>query len=105
MNLKPIKKGSTYSFTLKLWNDAAKTDAVDISGYEFTLVAKDAAGTTVINLSDTAFIETSATVRTVTLSDTVTAAYPAGELYYQVDATLPDTTKAELFDGYIQVLA
>lgn len=103
MNLKDINKGTDYSFTLQLWEDSSKTVAVVLTNYLFTLVAKNAAGATVINLTDADFVKTSATVRTVTLSNTVTGAYPTGELKYEVMATLPDLTKAELFDGYIKV--
>lgn len=105
INLKPIKKGATYSFQIKVWTDSTKTTLLDISGYSFALIAKDTTGATVITLTDTDFVETSSTVRKVTLSKTTTAAYPVGDLYYQLDVTNPDTTSDEWFDGYIQVLA
>lgn len=105
INLKPIKKGATYSFQLRVWTDAAKTTLLDLSAYSFGLIARNTAGTAVITLTDTDFVETSATIRTVTLSKTTTAAYAEGDLYYQLDVTNPDTTSDEWFDGYINVLA
>lgn len=104
INLKPIKKGSTYSFQLKVWTDAAKTTLLNLSAYSFSLVATNAAGMAVIALADVDFVKTSSTVRTVTLSKATTATYAAGDLYYQLDVTNPDTTSDEWFDGYIQVL-
>lgn len=104
VNLKPIKKGATYSFNIKVWTDEARTSKLDISGKSFALKAVNGAGVEVINLVNSDFIPVDNFERRVTLSKNTTAAYPAGELYYQLDVTNADNTSDEWFDGYINII-
>jgi hypothetical protein len=103
-NLKPIKKGATYIWRLKFWQDSAKTIPLDISQHNFSLVATNSAGTTVITLTNTSFVEMSTQERKVTIPAATTNGYAAGEVYYQLDVTLPDTTVEEWMNGYINII-
>jgi hypothetical protein len=103
-NLKPIKKGNTYVWRLKFWQDSAKTLPLDVSGHTFSFTATNAAGATVISLNDASFVEQSIQERKVTLSAATTAGYAVGELYYQLDITLPDNSVEEWMNGYINVV-
>jgi hypothetical protein len=103
-NLKPIKKAETYVWTLKFWQDRDKTIPLDVSGHSFAFTATNAAGATIITLNDAAFVEQSTQERKVTLSANTTNGYAVGELYYQLDVTLPDTTAEEWMQGYINVV-
>lgn len=103
-NLKDIIKGDTYTFSIELFQDEAETEAVDISDYTFTMLAKNASGTTAFSFDNTGFVQTTDFKRTITLSKTATAALTAGELSYQIDVTYPDTTAEEWARGFINVL-
>jgi hypothetical protein len=104
-NLRRIKKGDTWVWQLKFWDDPEKTVAVDVSGHTFSFTAVSAAGTNVITLSDASFVETDSNHRTVTISANTTATYAAGELKYQLDVTLPDATVETWMEGYVNVEA
>jgi hypothetical protein len=104
-NLKPIKKGSTYTWRLKFWQDTAKTIPLDVSLHSFAFTATNTAGATVITLDNTDFVENSTQERQVILSSTDTNGYAVGELYYQLDVTLPSTYVEEWMNGYINVIS
>lgn len=104
-NLKTILKGDTWSFSLEPFEDEAETTPVDISGYSFTMTAKNADGTTAFTKNDAAFVESTIYKRTVTLSASETNTLTAGELSYQIDVVYPDTTAQEWLRGYIIVQA
>lgn len=104
-NLMPIKKGSTWSFSMKSWSDREKNIPLDLSDFSFRLVATNAAGATVLTLENARFVEVTNEERRVTLSKVETAALPAGELAYQLDVTNQDNTEDEWFRGYINVIA
>ena len=46
VNLKPIRRGDTWSIDFKFWSDSCKTTPIDVSTYVFKLMAKNAAGAT-----------------------------------------------------------
>lgn len=102
-NLKPIKKGNTWVWRLKFWQDSAKTLPLDVSGHSFAFTATNSAGVTVISLNNASFVEQSTQERKVTISAATTAGYSVGELYYQLDVTLPDATVEEWMHGYVNV--
>lgn len=103
INLKDITQGSTYIWRLEFYSDAACTSALDVSGHSFSMIAEDSTGANVITLADAAFVQTSTSIRTVTLSAATTAGYTAGSLKYQVEVTLPDATIEKWMSGYITV--
>ena len=103
MNLMPIKKGATWSFSLEPFTDETETTPIDISGYTFVMTANYANGTLAFTKDNTAFIAATNFKRTVTLSKTETNALTEGEVYYQIDVTYPDTTAQEWMQGYIIV--
>ena len=104
-NLKDIRKGDTYTFTLEAFSDETETTKVDLSTYSFILTAKYANGTTAFTKSNTDFSQVDIYKRRLTISKTDTAALTAGELYYQIDVTYPDTTAEQWADGYVKVLS
>lgn len=103
-NLKDIKKGDTYEWELKFWDDEAKTIPIDVSGHSFVLTAKNTAGATVISLTNTDFVQTATNIRKVVLSKVTTAAYPVGDLSYQLDVTLPDLAVYTWMEGYVNII-
>jgi len=103
-NLPVIKKGATWTFSLKSWSDKEKTQPLDLTGFSFALTATNAAGT-VISLDNDDFVEVSDEERRVTLSNSFTQALPVGELAYQLDVTNSDDTSEEWFRGYVNVIA
>lgn len=103
-NLKDIRKGDTYTFTLEAFSDESESVAIDISDYIFVMTAKYANGSTAFTRSDADFAETTIYKRTLTIPKTDTATLTAGELYYQIDVTYPDATAEQWADGYIKVL-
>jgi Cu/Ag efflux protein CusF len=104
-NLKDIRKGDTYTFTLEAFSDETETTKIDLSTYSFLLTAKYASGSTAFTRTNTDFVQVDIYTRRVTISKTDTAALNVGELYYQIDVTYPDTTAEQWADGYIKVLA
>jgi hypothetical protein len=101
-NLKDIRKGDTWGFTIEAFEDDEVTP-IDISGYSFNMVGTYANGTTAFTKNNAAFVETSTTKRTLTISKSDTAGYTVGDIYYQIDVTYPDTTQEQWMDGYINV--
>jgi hypothetical protein len=104
-NLPEIKKGSTWSFSIRSWIDKERTQPIDLTQFSFLLIATNAAGATVITLDNNDFVEVSDEERRVTLSKTETQALPAGELAYQLDVTNSDSTSDEWFRGFVNVVA
>ena len=103
INLKDITQGSTYIWRLEFYEDEAMQTVKDVSGHSFAFIAEDSTGTNVITLSNTDFVATSVSIRTVTLSASTTAAYAAGVLKYQVEVTLPDASIEKWMSGTITV--
>lgn len=104
-NLKEIKKGATYTFSIESFENECEDVPINISTLSFAMTAKYGDGTTAFTKNDAGFVAVTDYKRTVTLSKTDTAALTAGELYYQIDVTYPDTTSVEWMDGYINVVA
>lgn len=100
-NLKNIRKGDTYTFTLRI-KDSSGTYQ-DISGWSFKLMGKTSTGTTVFTWSNTDFVSTNSTTRTLTLTPVTTATYSVGEVVYDMQVTYPDTTQETIFKGYVIV--
>lgn len=103
-NLRRIKKGDTYVWELKFWQDADKTIPMDVTGHSFAFSGVNVAGTTVITLNNAAFVEQAAVNhRKVTLPAGTTTTYAVGELRYQLDVTLPDSTVETWMEGYVNI--
>ena len=102
-NLMPIKKGASWSFKIQQFQYADETGEVDLSTTQFVFTALYANGTQAFLKVNSDFV-VDGLGRVVTLSKTETAALTAGELYYQIDVTYPNTTSEEWSDGYIAVL-
>jgi hypothetical protein len=103
INLKDITQGSTYVWRLEFYEDEAMQTVLDVSNHSFSFIAENSTGTNIITLTDTDFVETSASIRTVTLSASTTAGYTAGVLKYQVEVTLPDSTVEKWMAGTITI--
>jgi hypothetical protein len=102
-NLMQIKKGATWNWGLKFWDDTAKTIPKDVSGYTFAFKASNSSGI-IITLTNSDFIAPAINHRIVTLSKSQTDSYPSGELYYQLDVDMPDGTSEEWMQGYINIV-
>lgn len=103
-NLQAIKRGATWSFSIRSWVDKEKTNSLDLTQFSFVLIATNAAGATILSLDDSDFVQVSDEERRVTLSKTETQALPIGELAYQIDVTNSDTTSDEWMRGYVNVI-
>lgn len=103
-NLKDIKRGDTYEWELKFWDDEQKTIPIDVSGHSFAFTAKSIAGASVITLVNADFVQQATNVRKVVLSKTTTQAYQLGELNYQLDVTLPDGAVYTWMEGFINII-
>jgi hypothetical protein len=102
-NMKPIKNGDTWAYTLEFFSDPYYSTPMDVSSYDFKLMAKDSSGATIFTWNNAIFVQGSGTnVRTVTLSNTTTAGYTVGEFRYELQATKPDGVYT-LMQGYIKV--
>jgi len=102
-NMKPIKRGDTWSFPLEFFSDSAYSTPLDVSAYDFKLMAKDQAGVTIFTWNNALFVQGAATnTRTVTISNTTTAAYTVGEFRYELQATKPDGVYT-IMQGYVKV--
>ena len=106
MNLFPIRKGTTWNWELRFWNDAAKTSAKDVSGHSFAFTAKDKTDATIITLNNAAFVEQASTnIRKATISNSTTSGYTAQELKYELLVTLPGGDIELWAEGYLNVEA
>ena len=102
-NLRPIKKGDSYSLPLSFWEDECESTAKDVSTYVFKLMAKNSAGATIFTWNDVDFVQGATNERTVTLSSVATAAYTAGEFNYELQVNTGAGTYTWM-QGYVQVL-
>jgi hypothetical protein len=103
INLKDIQQGKTYVWRLEFYSDEAMQTALDVSGHSFALIAENSSGTNIITLADAAFVQTSTSIRTVTLAASTTAGYTAGALKYELEVTLPDATIESWMKGYVTI--
>lgn len=103
INLKDISQGKTWVWRLEFYEDEAMQTVLDVSGHSFSMIAEDSTGTNVITLANAAFVATSSSVRTVTISAATTAGYSAGVLNYELEVTLPDATIESWMKGTITV--
>jgi len=101
-NLKPIKKGDTWSMDLKFYEDDCETTTVDVSTWTFKLMAKNSAGATMFIWNNADFVVGDNWQRTVTLSSVTTAGYTAGEFVYDLQVTNGNGTFTYM-QGYVQV--
>ena len=104
-NLKDIRKGDTYSFTLEAYSDETEATPVDISAHSFAMTATYASGSAAFTKADVDFEQVTGYMRRLTLSKTTTAGLTAGEVYYQIDVTYPDGTAEQWMEGYINIKA
>jgi hypothetical protein len=105
-NLFPIRKGTTWNWELRFWNDADKTSPKDVSGHTFNCLFKDKAGATKITLNNAAFAAgASSNSRIVTRTDVQTAAYTAEELKYELMVTLPSGSIELWQEGHLNIEA
>lgn len=102
-NLKPIRKGDTWSFNLKFYEDSCETTAINVSAWTFKLMAKNSAGSTQFTWDNGIFIVGATNERTVTLSSVTTATYIVGEYAYDLQVTNPSGTFTYM-EGYVQVI-
>lgn len=101
-NMKPIRRGDTYSFDLKFWEDADKTTSINVSAYTFKLMAKNAAGVTQFTWNNSDFVVGDTNQRTVTLSAVTTATYAVGEYSYDLQVVNPTGTYTYMV-GFVAV--
>jgi len=101
-NLKPIRKGDTWSMDLKFYEDDCETTSVDVSAWTFKLMAKNSSGVTQFTWTNADFVVGDPNERTVTLSSVTTATYSAGEFVYDLQVTNPNGTFTYM-QGYVQV--
>jgi hypothetical protein len=102
-NIQPIKKGDTFTMTFSFWEDKCEGTKLDVSTYSFLLQARNSSGNLIFQWTNTDFVAIDNFTRRVTLSDTVTAAYTAGEFVYELQVTI-GTDKYTWMEGYVQVL-
>lgn len=91
--MKPIDKGTTWIWTLKFWDDAAKTEAKNVSSYAFALNVRTTAGVSVLALDNDDFAIITTNERRVTLSNVTTDGLTAGTHLYEFTATLSGVTE------------
>ena len=96
-NLKPIRRGDTWSMQLDFFEDACETTPINVSTWVFKLMAKNSAGVTQWTWDNTVFAAGATTnQRVVTLSAVTTAGYSVGEYAYDLQVT-----KASTVDTYM----
>jgi len=87
-NIKAIRKGDTWSWTLEFYEDECEETPINVSTYQFKLMAKNSSGTTQFTWNNADFVQGASTnIRTVTLSAVTTATYPVGEFVYDLQVT------------------
>lgn len=100
-NLKPIRKGDTWKWSLKFYSDKEKTTPLDVSTYDFKVIGKIGAST-IFTWVDADFTVISNSEREITLSKTTTAGYTLGDVEY--DFQVDDGTVSETwFQGYVTI--
>lgn len=105
INLKDITQGVTYVWRLEFYEDEAMQTVRDVSGHSFSFIAENSSGTNVITLSNSDFVQTSTSIRTVTLSAATTAGYSPAVLSFQLKVVLPDSTVEIWESGNVTVKA
>ena len=101
-NMKPIRKGDTYSWDLKFWEDSCNSTPINVSAYTFKLMAKNSAGTTQFTWTNADFVVGDTNQRTVTLTAVTTATYAVGEFNYDLQVTNPSGTYTYMY-GFVAV--
>lgn len=102
-NLKPIRRGDTWSMDLKFWSDECKTTAIDVSTWSFKLMAKNSAGVTQWTWNNSDFVAGATTnERIVTISAVTTATYNIGEFRYDLQVTTATQTQTYMV-GFVRV--
>lgn len=102
-NLRAIRKGDTWVLPLEFYEDECESTPLNVSTYEFKLMAKNSSGTTQFTWNNADFVEgTSTNIRIVTLSAVTTATYPVGEFVYDLQVTTGTGTYTWMA-GYISV--
>lgn len=101
-NLKPIKKGDTWSMNLKFYEDECEQNPINVSTWTFKLMAKNSAGVTQFTWNNAIFVEGDTNERQVVLSSTTTATYNVGEFAYELQVTNTDGTFTYM-NGYVNV--
>lgn len=87
-NIKPIRKGDSWSWSLSFFEDACETTPIDVSTYSFKLQAKDSAGSVIFTWNNADFVADGTNKRVVSLSPATTAGYTAGEFQYDLQVTI-----------------
>lgn len=102
-NIRSIRRGDTWTFPLEFYTDECQETPLDVSTYQFKLMAKNSSGTTQWTWNNADFVQGATTnTRTVTLSNVTTATYPIGEFVYDLQVTTPSGTYTWMA-GYISV--
>lgn len=91
-NIKPIRKGDSFSFPLEFWEDSCQTTGIDVSTYTFKLQAKNDAGVTILTWNNSDFAVVASNKRTVALTPTITNGYTVGQYKYDLQVTTNDGT-------------
>jgi hypothetical protein len=103
MNLKRIKKGTTWVLEIKFWEDEEMTVPIDVTGHTFEFTAFNSVGA-VITLDNDDLEVQDDNHRKATVSAEDTSAYAVQELRWELNVTLPDATVEEWDCGYINVV-
>lgn len=101
-NLKPIKKGDTWSMNLKFYEDECESNPIDVSTWTFKLMAKNSEGVTQFTWDNATFVVGETYERSVLLSAVTTATYNVGEFAYELQVTNNDGTFTYM-NGYVNV--
>jgi hypothetical protein len=103
MNLKAIKKGTTWVLEVKFWEDEARTLPIDVTGHSFEFTAFNSIGA-VITLDNDDLAVQASNHRKATVSAEDTSDYTVQELRWELNVTLPDLTVEEWDCGYINIV-
>lgn len=103
-NLKPIRRGDTWSMRLKFYEDADKATPIDVAAYSFKLIAKNDAGAVQFTWNNVDFALTTETYeRVLTLTSATTASYNLGEFKYDLQVTT-NSGIYTYWSGYVRVI-
>jgi hypothetical protein len=101
-NMKPIKKGDSWSWSLSFYEEPCETTPIDVSTYVFKLMSKDSAGVTIFTWNDAIFVPDGNFTRIVSLTPATTAGYTAGEFQYELQVTI-GSAQYTWMTGYVLV--
>lgn len=104
MNLKPIRRGDTWAMTLKFFEDIDRTIPIDVSAFDFKLMAKNASGVTQFTWTNIDFaLQSNTNERRVNITSPTTTSYNLGEFKYDLQITTASGVYTYM-TGYVQVI-